>query len=147
MTKPARDKQAGKNRPFATQTTMGSAGADHLLSEGQWLWLSARLPLTTEKRGRPPNNNRAVVEGIFWVAWSGQPWRSLPVRYGKWSSVYRRFQRWTRNGVFAALMEHIRPFECGPQAADAETRRLYEGLAVVRPLALRGRAGRRAGPG
>lgn len=114
-------------------------GDSPILSERQWLWLSQRLPLATEKRGRPPRNNRAVLEGIFWVASSGQPWRDLPDCYGKWSSVYRRFQRWSRSGVFTALMQHVRPFECGPQAADAETRRLFERLAIIGPLTQRPR--------
>lgn len=124
--------------------TISDSSPDQILSERQWLWLSSRLPLATEKRGRPPGNNRAVVEGIFWVAWSGLPWRELPACYGKWGSVYRRFQRWSRSGVFSGLMEHVRPFECGPQAPDAETRLLYEGLAAVGPLALRSRAAPRA---
>lgn len=126
-------------------TDGGEAGAcvsEPLLTDQQWLWLSARLPLATEKRGRPPGNNRAVIEGIFWIAVTGLPWRELPVAYGRWSSVYRRFQRWHRGGVFAALLDHVRPFECGPQAPDAETSRLYERLAVVGPLAQRPRSGR-----
>lgn len=150
MPKPAQTFAADGDRLTSAAMAIGTvaigtmrvdgAGPDQLLSERQWLWLSCRLPLATEKRGRPPGNNRAVVEGIFWVAWSGQPWRDLPACYGKWSSVYRRFQRWSRSGVFSGLMEHIRPFECGPQAPDAETRLLYEGLAVVGPLAQRQRA-------
>jgi transposase len=145
MPKPAQNFAADGDRLTSAAMTIGSmtigdAAPDQLLSERQWLWLSSRLPLATDKRGRPPGNNRAVVEGIFWVAWSGQPWRDLPVCYGKWSSVYRRFQRWSRSGVFAGLMDHVRPFECGPQAPDAETRLLYEKLAVVGPLAERSRA-------
>jgi transposase len=145
MPKPAQNFAADGDRLTSAAMTIGSmtignAAPDQLLSERQWLWLSSRLPLATEKRGRPPGNNRAMVEGIFWVAWSGQPWRELPACYGKWSSVYRRFQRWSRSGVFSGLMEHVRPFECGPQAPDAETRLLYEGLAVVGPLAQRSRA-------
>ncbi len=149
MPKPAQTFAADEDRLTSAAMTIGStttsdAARDQLLSERQWLWLSSRLPLATEKRGRPPGNNRAVVEGIFWVAWSGQPWRELPACYGKWGSVYRRFQRWSRSGVFSGLMEQVRPFECGPQAPDAETRLLYEGLAAVGPLALRSRAAPRA---
>ncbi len=137
MPKPAQNPSldASERRRDAASTLFGP-----ILTERQWLWLSARLPLATEKRGRPPGNNRAVVEGIFWIAATGQPWRELPVEYGRWSSVYRRFQRWHRGGVFAALLAHVRPFECGPQAPDAETSRLYERLAVIAPLAQRPRA-------
>ncbi|MFA6964806.1 MULTISPECIES: IS5/IS1182 family transposase [Bosea] len=139
MLKPARtDLPASAPQIAALAESLDEAGGP-ILSERQWLWLSQRLPLATEKRGRPPRNNRIIIEGIFWVASSGQPWRDLPGRYGKWGSVYRRFQRWSRSGVFAALMQHVRPFECGPQAADAETRRLFERLAIIGPLTQRPR--------
>lgn len=39
----------------------------------------------------------------------GDPWRDLPECYGKWITVYQRFNRWSRNGaierLFAALQE------------------------------------------
>jgi transposase len=142
MPKPAQTSLPATDRHSPAAATAPSAAQDPLLSKPQWRWLSRHLPLATEKRGRPPGNNRAVVEGIFWVAASGQPWRELPGCYGKWSSVYRRFQRWHRCGVFTALLAHVRPFECGPEAADAETRRLFERLVVIGPLAQRPRSAR-----
>jgi len=42
-----------------------------------------------------PMNHRLVLDGVFWVARTGSPWRDLPEKFGKGSSVYRQFRRWT----------------------------------------------------
>lgn len=44
--------------------------------------------------------HRQTLEGILWVARTGAPWRDLPTRFGKWSTVYQRFRRWVEAGVF-----------------------------------------------
>lgn len=49
---------------------------------------------------------RRFVEGIFWMARMGAPWRELPERYGKWNSVYRRFARWGEGNVWQKMFEH-----------------------------------------
>lgn len=40
------------------------------------------------------------------------PWRDLPERYGKWVSVYHRFNRWRRDGVFDRVLKA--PFTMPP---------------------------------
>ncbi|WP_159983816.1 MULTISPECIES: transposase [unclassified Novosphingobium] len=34
-------------------------------------------------------------------------WRDLHEHFGKWSSVYRRFRRWTLSGLWASLLETL----------------------------------------
>ena len=62
------------------------------LSEAEWRVLRQLLPLEPGKRGpgRPPANNREVINGILWRLRAGAPWRDLPERYGNWISVFRR---------------------------------------------------------
>lgn len=65
------------------------------MSEDDWafherLTLSVRAP-----NGRTPLKRRLVLDGIFWIARTGSPWRDRPDVFGKWSSVYRPCRRVT----------------------------------------------------
>ncbi len=53
------------------------------------------------------SDNRRVLEGIFWIARTGSPWRDLPERFGKWNTVWRRFARWRDAGIFDATLEAL----------------------------------------
>lgn len=57
--------------------------------------------------GREPTNHRLVPEGIFWISRTGAPWQDLPEEFGKWSSIYREFRRWTLAGPWERIMEAL----------------------------------------
>jgi len=65
------------------------------LNEAEWRGLKGLLPIepTNRGRGRRPEGNRSIVNGILWRLRTGAPWRDVPGRYGKWNSIYRRFRR------------------------------------------------------
>ena len=77
------------------------------LSDAEWAFFQPVLIETGPKRGRPPSDHRRVLDGIFWIARTGAPWRDLPDEFGKWGSVYRQFLRWTRAGVWDLLLEAL----------------------------------------
>ena len=52
--------------------------------------------------GRPQGLN-----GIFWVLSTGSPWRDLPDRYGPSTTVYNRFNRWAKAGVWVRVFEEL----------------------------------------
>jgi transposase len=54
-------------------------------------------------RGRPPEDNRNIINGILWRLRTGAPWRDVPEKYGKWNSIYRRFRRWSACGVWESM--------------------------------------------
>src|SRR5438552_2398172 len=79
------------------------------LSEQQWKRLSLLLPHPThhDGRGRPLEDHRRLFNGILWRLHTGAPWRDIPERYGPWQSIYTRFRRWRRDGVWATVLTRL----------------------------------------
>ncbi len=75
------------------------------LTEAEWHILKDLLPIEPENhgRGRPPEQNRAIINGILWRLRCGAPWRDVPPKYGRWNTIYRRFRRWSEAGVWETL--------------------------------------------
>ncbi len=57
--------------------------------------------------GRPWNDHRRIIDGIFWVLRSGAPWRDVPERYGPWQTVYDRFNFWRKDGTWQWILSHL----------------------------------------
>jgi len=75
------------------------------LSDREWKAIEPHLP--NKPRGVPRVDDRRVLNGIFWVLRSGAPWADLPERYGPRTTVYNRFNRWRKAGVWDRLMDAI----------------------------------------
>lgn len=76
----------------------------HELSDAEWATLERVLP-PRARTGRRRKDDRTMVNGILWILATGAPWRDLPERYGPWQSVYSRFRRWQRAGVWDRVVE------------------------------------------
>lgn len=63
--------------------------------------------LPKHKPGGQWNDHRTVLNGMFWVLNSGAQWRDMPDRYGKWQTVYSRYRRWWREGLFDRILERL----------------------------------------
>lgn len=79
------------------------------LTDAEWAIIAPLLPGAADRPrgGRPPENNRRVLNGIFFVLRTGTPWRDLPERYGPYTSVYNRFNRWAKAGVWLRVFEAL----------------------------------------
>lgn len=66
------------------------------LSESDWRIIQPLLP--NKPRGAPRVDDRRVMNEIFFVVRTGSPWRDLPERYGPYTTVYTRFNRWRQAG-------------------------------------------------
>jgi transposase len=76
------------------------------LTDEEFALLAPLLPAEDHGggRGRPFLPHRTVLEAIFWIHRTGAPWRDLPNEYGNWSTVYERFRRWRKEGLFAQIL-------------------------------------------
>ena len=77
------------------------------LRDDQWARIAHLLPGRAGHVGGTARDNRLFVEAVLYRYRAGIAWRDLPERFGKWKTVYQRFDRWARGGVwervFAAL--------------------------------------------
>ena len=51
--------------------------------------------------------HRMTIEGILFRMRTGIPWRDLPSEFGEWSTVYRRFNLWSKKGVLDNLFKSL----------------------------------------
>ena len=70
------------------------------LRDDQWERIKDLLPVKASDPGRTAAENRLFVEAILWMARAGYPWRDLPEECGPWNSVYKRFARWSNDGIW-----------------------------------------------
>jgi transposase len=77
------------------------------LTNEQWAKFAPLLPPQKPRTSRPSLDHRQVLNGILWVLRTRAPWRDMPERYGKWTTVYSRFQRWSKNGIWDRLFEQM----------------------------------------
>jgi transposase len=78
-----------------------------MLSDAQWGRVAPLLPGKQGDPGRSGDNNRMFLEAVLWLARAGAPWRDLPAEFGKWNSVFKRFRRWARGGVFERVFTSL----------------------------------------
>jgi transposase len=94
------------------------------LREDQWWRIARLLPGKPGDRGRTAAANRLFVEAVLWVARSGAPWRDLPEEFGPWNSVYKRFARWQKRGVWQRIFAEL--------AGDADFEEVFIDSTIVR---------------
>jgi transposase len=90
----------------------------HDLTDAQWARLRPLLPPQHPATGRPAHDHRTVVNALLWRLKTGAPWRDLPERYGPWSTVYSRFRRWQRAGVWDRVLATLQQAGDGRGALD-----------------------------
>ena len=105
-------------------------------SDEQWARVEPLLP--TNKRGLKRVDDRRVLSGIVHVLRSGCPWSHCPRDYGPAKTMYNRFVRWARRGIWKDIFAALAGREGHPD-------RLLIDSTIVR--AHRSAAGGKGGPG
>jgi transposase len=94
------------------------------LRDDQWQRLESMLPGKAGDPGRTGEDNRLFIEATLWIARTGSPWRDLPAEFGRWNSVYKRFGRWSDNGVWQRVFAEL--------AKDADFEEVFLDSTIVR---------------
>jgi transposase len=103
--------------------------ARYELTEFEWKVIQPLLP--NKPRGVPRVDDRRVLNGIFWVLRSGSPWADVPERYGPPTTIYNRFNRWRKAGVWDKLMDAIIAAHDGKvQMIDSSVVRVHQQAAA-----------------
>ena len=74
------------------------------LSDAQMERIKPYLPLS---HGVPHVDDRRVISGIIFVIRNGCRWRDAPRDYGPHKTIYNRFVRWSRLGVFNKIFAEL----------------------------------------
>jgi transposase len=101
------------------------------LTDLEWRAIQPHLP--NKVRGVPRVNDCRVLNGIFWVPRSGARWADLPARYGPPTTIYNRFNRWRKAGVWDRLMDAITKAHNGKvQMIDTSIVRVHQQGATAK---------------
>ncbi|GIW04814.1 MAG: hypothetical protein KatS3mg059_1434 [Thermomicrobiales bacterium] len=57
-----------------------------------------RVDKPRKKPGRPRRDDRAIFDGLIWLARTGSQWSQLPREFGPKSTVHERFSEWIATG-------------------------------------------------
>ena len=95
-----------------------------VLRDDQYERIAALLPGKASDPGRTATDNRLLIEAVLWIARTGSPWRDLPHEFGPWNSVYQRFARWSRSGVWHRVFAQL--------ALDADFEEVFIDSTIVR---------------
>ena len=75
-----------------------------MLSEAQMRRIAPYFPLS---HGIPRVDDRLIVSAIIFVIKNGLRWRDAPRTYGPHKTIYNRFIRWSRLGVFNRIFAEL----------------------------------------
>jgi transposase len=79
----------------------------HEIKDEDWERIKDLLPGQPGDPGVTAKDNRLFVNAVLWIAKTGAPWRDLPERFGPWGSVWKRFDRWAKKGVWERVFEGL----------------------------------------
>ncbi len=48
---------------------------------------------------------KRFMEAIYWMARTGAQWRELPEKYGKWNTIFKRANEWSKKNIFEKLLD------------------------------------------
>jgi len=77
------------------------------MAEEDWAVAQEVFRAACSRRGDRGRDDRRVLEALHYFAVHNITCRALPAEFGKWNSVWKRFWRLSRTGVFEAFFQAL----------------------------------------
>jgi len=77
------------------------------MDEDDWAHTLAVFRACLPRRGRKAEDDRRFLEALHFFTVENVRWRALPERFGPWNSVWKRFDRLSKAGVFEAFFDTL----------------------------------------
>ena len=103
----------------------------HEIADEHWKRIEGLLAGRAGDPGVTAKDNRLFVNAVLWIGKTGAPWRDLPERFGKSNSVWRRFDRWSAQGVWLRAFEELKDPDLQWLILDGTVIRAHQHAAVA----------------
>jgi transposase len=98
------------------------------LDDRQWAAIAALLP--RNQPGAHRQDDRRIISGIIHVLKVGCRWQDCPAVYGPPTTIYNRFHRWARRGIWRYLFTALVTVEPGGvEMIDSTTTKAHRSAA------------------
>ena len=77
------------------------------MTEADWAVAMEVFRASLPRRGAKGQDDRLFLEALHYFAVHNITWRALPERFGNWNSVWKRFYRLSKVGVFEIFFDHL----------------------------------------
>jgi transposase len=77
------------------------------MSDEDWIVAIGLFRACRSRRGDKGRNDRKFLEALHYFTLHNITWRALPPEFGNWNSVWKRFWRLSRVGVFEAFFDAL----------------------------------------
>ena len=80
------------------------------MTDADWTTALKVFKASRSRRGDKGRDDKKFLSALHYFAVHNITWRALPREFGHWNSVFQRFRRWAKKGVweriFKALVEN-----------------------------------------
>ena len=77
------------------------------MTEEDWAVVRAVFRAWCSRRGDKGRDDRRFLDALHYFTLHNITWRALPAEFGPWNSVWKRFWRLSRAGVFEAFFDAL----------------------------------------
>jgi transposase len=77
------------------------------MTDDEWAIVLKVFEASRSRRGDKGRDDRKFLEALHYFSVHNTNWRALPVQFGNWNSVWKRFWRLSQSGVFDAFFEAL----------------------------------------